>query len=228
MSGFLGILMLDTRFERIIGDAGNPASYPVEARCRVIPGAGSTEIVRDGRPAEALVERFIDAARALEAEGAAALVSTCGFLVTVQAEIAGAVRIPVCLSALSLLPSIRLLHAGRRIGVLTASRPSLGAAALVAAGVRPEEVAIAGMEGCAGFAASFLRPVDQQALQLDRAAVEAGAIEAARSLVAAAPDLGAIVLECGNLPPYARAIAKATGRPVYSILDAARLMLGAA
>jgi Asp/Glu/hydantoin racemase len=225
MSGFLGILMLDTRFERIIGDAGNPQSYPVEARCHVIPGAGSVEIVRDGRPAEALVQGFIKAARQLEAEGARALVSTCGFLVTVQADIAQAVRIPVCLSALTLLPAIRAMQGGRRIGILTASRPSLGPAALSAAGVSQDGLLIAGMEGCEAFVASFLRPFDQQAQVLDRAAVAAGAVEAARSLMAAAPDLGAIVLECGNLPPYADAIAKATGRPVYSILDAARLML---
>ena len=49
----------------------------------------------------------------------------------------------------------------------------------------------------------------------------------AQGLRAKTPDLGAILLECGNLPPYAEDIASATGLPVYAILDAARLLTGA-
>jgi hypothetical protein len=42
-------------------------------------------------------------------------------------------------------------------------------------------------------------------------------IEAAVALQAANPDLGALVLECTNMVPYAADMAKATGLPVYSI-----------
>ena len=77
MSGFIGVLMLDTAFERILGDAGNPNSYHRPARTRVIELAGSTDIVRDGRPDPALVSAFCTAAKSLEAEGAVALTSTC-------------------------------------------------------------------------------------------------------------------------------------------------------
>ena len=42
-------------------------------------------------------------------------------------------------------------------------------------------------------------------------------------LVAQHPEITVIVLECGNLPPYADAISAATGRPVQSILDGVRL-----
>lgn len=225
MSGFLGILMLDTRFERIVGDAGNIDSYPIPARTRVVAGAGSLDIVRDGVPSDTQVARFIEAAQALEAEGALGLVSTCGFLVTVQHQIAQAVSIPVCLSALSLFGTLRSLHGGRAIGVLTASRPSLGAAALAAAGIAPEEVRIAGMEGCDAFARAILRPREAQETVLDVAGVRAGAVGQAKALVAAHPEIAAILLECGNLPPYAQAIRAATGRPVYSILDGAGLLL---
>ena len=37
------------------------------------------------------------------------------------------------------------------------------------------------------------------------------------ALTTAAPDIGAIILECTNMVPYAPDIARASGRPVYSI-----------
>lgn len=101
---FLGILMLDTAFPRILGDAGNPDSYDLPARTRVIKNAGSLNIVKNGRPDEALVQQFCQAAQELETEGAIALVSTCGFLISVQNDIARSVSIPVTLSSLSLYP----------------------------------------------------------------------------------------------------------------------------
>ncbi len=42
-------------------------------------------------------------------------------------------------------------------------------------------------------------------------------LDAGRRLVAAHPDIGAIVLECTNMPPYAHALRQALGLPVYDI-----------
>ncbi|MEO0387489.1 MAG: aspartate/glutamate racemase family protein, partial [Pseudomonadota bacterium] len=40
-----------------------------------------------------------------------------------------------------------------------------------------------------------------------------------RALQAAHPDLGAIVLECTNMTPYAAAIGAATGLPTFSMVS---------
>jgi hypothetical protein len=42
-------------------------------------------------------------------------------------------------------------------------------------------------------------------------------LDAARDLVARHPDVGAIVLECTNMPPYAHAVREVLGIPVYDI-----------
>jgi Asp/Glu/hydantoin racemase len=42
-------------------------------------------------------------------------------------------------------------------------------------------------------------------------------VDAGRDLVARNPDIGAIVLECTNMPPYAAALQAAVGLPVYDI-----------
>lgn len=222
----LGILALDTRFERIVGDAGNPESYPFAVRIKVVAGADSPLVVRDGAPDEALVARFIAAAQALEAEGARAIISTCGFLVNVQDRIAAAVDVPVMLSALSLYPLVRASCAGR-VAILTASKPSLGARSMASAGIDAADVVVMGCEDIAGFAESFLAPQERQAARLDREALEAALVEKVKVMMGDHPDIGALLFECGNLPPYAYAISRAAGRPVFHMLHGAALVMGA-
>ena len=43
-------------------------------------------------------------------------------------------------------------------------------------------------------------------------------VDAARRLVSEHPDVGAIVLECTNMPPYTADIQRETGRPVFDIV----------
>jgi hypothetical protein len=136
MQRFIGILSLDTVFPRIVGDSGNPMSYHLPARVHVVSGAESTLIVRDGQPAPDLVDAFIAAAQILETEGACLITSTCGFLIQIQDRIAASVSIPVVLSSLSLLPTIRAMNGRRPIGIMTASAPALGDTAIMAAGGR--------------------------------------------------------------------------------------------
>jgi hypothetical protein len=74
-----GILSLDTAFARIVGDVGNPFTYPFAARVAVVAGADSTLVVGDGEFDGVLLQTFIDAAVTLEAPGALALVHSAGF-----------------------------------------------------------------------------------------------------------------------------------------------------
>lgn len=225
---FLGVLALDTAFPRILGDAGNAASYAMPVRLKVVAGADVPKIVRDAPPPEPLVLGFLAAARDLEREGAVGLVTTCGFLVRVQARLAGAVSIPVLASALSLAPVVLALHGGRRLGVLTADAAALGSDALAAAGLPAERAVVVGLEDLPVWRRTILATKDAQARDLDSAGLERAVAAKARALLAEAPDIGAILLECGNLPPYAGVIAAAAGRPVYSILDGAALLWSAA
>lgn len=225
-AGFLGILSLDTAFPRIPGDIGNPASYPFPARVHVVQGADSAVIVKDRPPPPDLLNRFVEGAQKLEAEGAKAIVSTCGFLITSQAEIAGAVNIPVMLSALSLVPVVQATCPGQ-IGILTASAASLGPNARCAAGLMGEQAVIAGLEHVPEFADTFLAPKSIQRSQFDREAMQAAVVATAQDLVARHPHVSALLLECGNLPPYADALREAVKRPVFHLGDAATFLMAA-
>lgn len=218
---FLGILMLDTHFPRILGDAGNADSYDVPARTHVVPGAGSLDIVKNGRPSEQLIDAFCIAARQLEKDGAFAIVSTCGFLIAIQDAISRAVNIPVMVSALSLYPLIMSELNGGPIAILTASRKDLGDKLLKAAEIEPSKVRVAGMEGCAAFSDAILQPKEKQPAEINAEEIERYVVKQALGLLERDPDISAFLLECGNLPPYAQAISLATGRRVFSILDGA-------
>lgn len=202
--GWLGILMLDTRFPRPAGDVGNPASWPMPVRYRVVAGASPRRVVQQAD--RTLLAPFVEAGRALAAEGARALATSCGFLVRWQRELQDALSVPVWTSSLLALPALP------RPGVLTVDATSLGAAELAAAGAAADTP----VEGLA--ADSHLRRVLLENLPaLDFARAEADTVAAAQRLVARAPAVAAIVLECTNLPPYAAAVRRATGRPVHHL-----------
>jgi Asp/Glu/hydantoin racemase len=56
---------------------------------------------------------------------------------------------------------------------------------------------------------------ESQDMDVDLA--EADILDAGRKLMARHPDIGAIVLECTNMPPYASALRRTLGVPVFDI-----------
>ncbi len=52
---------------------------------------------------------------------------------------------------------------------------------------------------------------------LDTALAEADILAAGRDLLARHPEVGAIVLECTNMPPYAAALRAELGLPVFDV-----------
>ena len=219
----VGILMLDTRFPRIPGDMGNAATFPFPVRYHRVAGAAPDLVVRRG--AAGLLPAFIDGARQLEREGVGAVTTNCGFLVKYQAELVASVRVPVLTSSLLLVPLVhRMLAPGRRVGILTVNAAGLGEQHLRGAGIGPEiPLAVAGLEGEKEFTRVLLN--DELELNVDLAREEH--VRVARRLVADHPDVGALVLECTNMPPYARDIQRATGLPVFDIVSLVTLVHGA-
>jgi hypothetical protein len=215
----IGILALDTRFPRVPGDVGNAATFPFPVRYHRVSGASPDLVVRRG--AAGLLPAFIDGARQLEREGVGAITTSCGFLVTYQRELAAAVAVPVFTSSLLLVPLVhRMLPPGRRVGIMTVNAATLGPEHLAAAGVGPEvPLAVAGLEGEKEFTRVLLG--DEMELDVDLAREEH--VRVARRLVTDHPDVGAIVLECTNMPPYTADIQRETGRPVFDITTLVRM-----
>lgn len=207
MTSFVGVLMLDTRFPRPPGDIGSPQTYAragIPVRFLTVAGASPARVVQQADPS--LIEPFVAAAWRLAQEGAALITTSCGFLASFQDALAAAVPVPVLTSS--------LLQAGSlaRPGIVTFDAAALGPHILRAAGV-PAGTPVAGVRpGC-----EFHRRILANDTTLDFAEAERNVVEAAERLVQQHPEVGNLVLECTNMPPYRDAVARATGRPVHDI-----------
>ena len=207
----IGILMLEARFPRIPGDMGNALSWPFPVHYRVVGGASPDRVVR--HRAEGLLDAFIEAGRELVADGADGITTNCGFLSLFQAELAQALEVPVATSSLMQAPLIQAtLPPGKRVGILTISAETMTAEHLAKAGV-PESAPVMGTES----GAEFTRVILGDELRLDVEAARRDMVEASRAFTSAHPELGAILLECTNMVPFAADVRAATGLPVHSI-----------
>ena len=105
------------------------------------------------------------------------------------------------------------LPPGKRVGVVTVSAGSLTPRHLEAAGV-PLDTPIAGTETGREFFRVLVK-AEKDDMDVDLAAQDI--LDAGRGLVERHKDIGAIVLECTNMPPYAHALREAIGLPVFDI-----------
>lgn len=210
----IGILMLEARFPRIPGDMGNAHTFPFPVLYHIVRGASPDRVVR--RPDADLLRPFIAGARELEVAGVRAITTNCGFLIRYQADLARAVTVPVFTSSLLQVPLLlRMLAPGRSVGVITIDATSLMADDLAQAGITSDmPVHVAGLEGEEHFTDAILN--DRLELDPERCAQEHERV--ARRLLDTHPDIGAFVLECTNMPPYAHHIQAAIGLPVFDIV----------
>ena len=207
----VGILMLEARFPRIPGDMGNATTWPFPVLYKVVRNASPDRVVR--KQGEGLLDAFIDAARELVADGADGVTTNCGFLSLFQDEISSAIEVPVLTSSLMQVAQVnQLLPEGKRAGILTISGSTLTNEHLRKANV-PEDTPIGTTEGMREFSRAIL----DNELELNVEAARADNVDAAHALINAHDDIGALVLECTNMVPYAADIRRATGVPVFSI-----------
>lgn len=203
--------MLDTRFPRIYGDLGNAGTWPFDVCFEVVRGATAGVVVSStGLPD---LQPFVEAAQTLEARGVAGITTSCGFLSLAQSAIATSVGIPFVASSLMQIPVLdAMLAPGKRAGILTIDSRSLTSAHLDAAGAA-KDTPVIGTENGLEFTSAILSDADS--LDVERCRLDN--MEAAQTLIEKHPDVGAIVLECTNMVPYAWDIHKATKLPVFSI-----------
>jgi hypothetical protein len=208
----IGILLVDCNVPFPPGDVGNASSYGFPVCFELVEGASAEAVVFRG---ERLEQAFIDAARRLQQNGVRAITGDCGYMIRYQDAVAEAIEVPVFLSSLLQVPMLlRMLGPSGKLGLLVASGRSADDELLELAGVdgalRPR-LCVAGLEDRPHFRRSVL----EESGELDRRAVEAEVVATAVELVEREPSIAAIAFECSNLPPYAAAVRRATGRPVF-------------
>jgi Asp/Glu/hydantoin racemase len=210
----IGILILDACYPCVPGNVGNATTYDFPVRYREVRGASIERLLNERDPS--LLEPFVEAARDLEAEGVRAVTGACGFMALFQRQVARSVNIPVFLSSLLQVPFIfRTLAPGRKVGIITANRCCLKEEHLESVGITSEmPLAIYGMEDQEEFRTSVL----EEKGTLDSDLIRMEVTDVARRMVRENPEVGAVLLECSDLPPYAAAVQEAVDLPVFDFI----------
>lgn len=219
----IGILQCDSIGPCIPGSARNASTFSRPVRYKTIPGLITEKIL--GPDAGEMESLVVDAAVELASEGAEMITSDCGFMAQFQQAISRKVDIPVLLSSLLLVPFLEsMLPQERSLGIMTASARSLTPEFLSAAGLPTfsERVVVTGLDSAPAFNAAIVDEVGEANL------VEIGAevLDSARALMAERPDIGILLLECTELPPYAAEIQRATGVPVFDLTSMVEFFVG--
>ncbi|MCG8688368.1 MAG: aspartate/glutamate racemase family protein [Desulfobacterales bacterium] len=209
----IGILLLDSPVPFIPGDVANATSYDFPVRYKKVDGFTVKKALEGD---EGIYSQLLRAGRDLKNNGVRAITGDCGFMALHQNRLKKDLDIPVFLSSLLQIHFIRhMLPDARKIGIITASQMNLSEPFLEKIGIQDiTGLALTGLEDCPEFRSAVL---DEKG-SLNSSIIESEVLDTVQALLNKYEDIGAILLECSVLPPYARVVAEQTGLPVFDYM----------
>ena len=193
------------------GNIVNGYTFPFPVRLKAVEGLDCQNLFD---AADGVYEMVLEACKKLEKEGVRAISGACGFFGNYQAKIAEELSVPVALSSLVQLPWIAtLLKKDQTIGVLTAQKDSFTDQLLDSCGVCTELKKRLLVKDL-GHEDQFSCIPEGRGV-FDNGLVQQEVVGKAMEILKEAPNTGAILLECSDMPPYAYAVQAATGVPVF-------------
>ncbi len=214
----IGILVLDLGYPYLPGNVANAGTYNFPVRFNVLKGSTIPQILSHDR---SLLDMIIQGGQELIKDGVRAIAGACGYFGYYQQEAAAVLDVPVFLSSLLQISIIKqTLKADQQVGVICASRESLSKETLGACGVDdPSELVIAGAQDLPEFKNILNCTCHYNPAQLERE-LTGLAVE----LTANNPQIGALLLECSDMPPFSWAVQNATGLPVFDFITMIKWM----
>lgn len=215
----VGMILFDEITPGFPGDMRNASAYPFPIQYEIAEGVSGMDLVFGPDPA-----RFLDplkrAAKKLEKLGCRAIAAECGYFATYQKEIAAHVDVPVFMSSLLQVPlAQQVIGSEKVVGILVIAAEALRDEHLEAVGIQPgSPYVIAGAKE-SGRCQALLdlgELVDQEARQADYTQIERDLVGLAVDFYQRHPNMGALVIECSIMPPFARAIQREIDIPVFS------------
>ncbi len=216
----LGIIILDDVYPGFPGDVRNASAYPFPIQYEIAEGVDIQGLVwkEDKSPCREPVRR---AAKKLEKMGCRAIAAECGYFAYFQKDIAGAVDVPVFMSSLLQVPvAQQLIGPNKVVGILVAQKRCITEAHLRAVGIQPGSNYVLAGASDDGRTPEFdhlwvesLRPNPVGAYY---GKAETEFLQVATEFYRAYPNMGAMVLECTGMPPFARTLQQAIDIPIFS------------
>jgi len=216
----LGIILLNDAYPGFPGDVRNASAFPYPIQYEIAEGVTNKTLVYDNNPSQCR-DAVIAAAKKLERLGCRAIAAECGYFAFFQKDVANAVDIPVFMSSLLQVPFIQqVIGPKKKVGIVCAQKQYLSTQHLVNVGIDPDSnYVIAGAQdeyGVTEFDNLWnpnVRPECPEAY-FDKAKDQM--VHCCKEFIKKYPDIGAIMLECTGMQPFARAIQREVDLPVFS------------
>ena len=210
----VGIVYIENvNYPLLPGNVVNAYTYDFPVRMKAVTNLTNDRLFNND---PTIVDDIIAAAKSMvENDGVRAICSACGFFGNYQKQVREAVDVPVAMSSLVQIPWIQsLIKPGQKIGILTANKDSMTKELLESCGVtNTENLVIKDALKTEEFAT-----VVNMRGYFDNTIARDEIVNLAKELVEENDDLGAILLECSDMPPYAYAVQEATQLPVFDFI----------
>lgn len=221
----VGILQISgTHVVFLPGNVSNATTYKYPVRFLPIPGVEHHQII-SGDPS--VVESIIAGAKQLELEGCRVIVGNCGYFGHFQQEVNEQVDSMVFLSSVIQIPWILTgLKTDQKLLIMCASSKNLDEQLMESCRVPKEDrdrCIIGGMEDYQEFQNILY---DKGIINYDRLGEEM--LDCISKLLKEHPDIGAILLECTEFPPYAAQIQEMCNLPVFDFITMINFLHNAA
>ena len=210
----IGIVYIENvNYPLIPGNVVNGWTYDFPVRMKAVPNLTNDRLFNND---PTIVDDLIKTVKSLvEDDGCRAISGACGFFGNCQQQVRAAVDVPVGLSSLVQIPFIQaLIKPGQKIGILTANKGSLTESLLMSCGVTDTSNLVV---KDALQTEEFATVVNMRGY-FDNSIARDEIIGLAKELVNENDDLGAILLECSDMPPYASEIQRVTQLPVFDFI----------
>lgn len=210
MSGIpIGIILLNVGYPIVPGNVANATTFDFPVRYAKLPRVNSPRLHTVD---PTILEDLVEAGLELERDGVRAIICSCGYFGYWQKELVERLHVPVYASSLMQIPLIKAgIKKRQKIGVLCAVERTFTSRLLECCSVYdPDACIVKCMETAEEFSA-----IPRDRPYMNNAAARQELVEAAKTLVSEHPEIGAILLECSDMPPYAAAIQDAVNLPVY-------------
>lgn len=208
----IGILVLDLWYPLLPGNVANASTFKYPVTYKVMHGT-TIPMIHAADPK--LLDHIIEGGNELIRQGARAIVGACGYFANYQEAAAKALDVPVYMSSMLQVPMIQMgLKSDQTVGIICAKESALSDKTLRSCGiVDHSRIKVIGAQDIPDFRGVLdcTGEFDSHQLELDLA-------DLAEGFVQKNPDIGAILLECSDMPPYARAIQERVKRPVFDFI----------
>jgi len=221
----VGILQLPALIPMLPGDVGNPTTFNFPVIYELIEEIDPFWVLAE-KPHPVVMKKVIAACKRLTMQGVKSIIGNCGFFANYQPEVAASLDPGVQFfpSSLNQVPMLLTsVGSNKKVGILTASKKLLmPSPALKNVGVADEDmkrIVVYGNED-----GEQMKLITGETGAFNPKALEQELVELTKTMMKEHPDVGAVVLECTEFPPYAHAIQDACRRSVWDFTTMANFM----